>query len=315
MFTASGTEADNIAVFGAALQRKSWGDHIVATGYEHPGVAAALQVLVQRHGFRLQLAAPDAEGKVDPQQLLDAMGPKTVLLCAMQVNNETGAVLDTAALAREAKKKNNRTAVHVDAVQAFTKLPLGLEEGKIDTCAVSGHKLHAPKGVGALYVREGFTLLPYLAGGGQEYGLRPGTENIAYIAGFTKAVSLALQKREEKQQHLKKLRLTLTEGLPQLGDVVLNSPPDGWHGICNFSVPGYKSEVLLHHLEKSGVLVSSGSACAKGQPSHTLQAMGLPQARVDSAIRVSFCADNTEEDVQALLHALREGMNTLARKK
>ena len=313
VFTASGTEADNMAVFGAARMHRHWGNHLVSTGYEHPGVQNALQTLAESEGFELTEVPPDADGRVNPQALLEAITPKTVLLCAMQVNNETGAVLDTAALAKAAKQKNARMAVHVDAVQAFAKYDLGLAAGHIDTCAVAGHKLHAPKGIGALYIRKGFALPALLVGGGQEFGLRPGTQNIAYIAGFAKAVERALQSQKEYIATAKKLRVHLEKGLAALQGTVFNSPSDGWAGICNFSLPGIRSEVLLHHLEKKGVFVSGGSACSKGKPSHTLLAMGLPEKQIRSALRVSFGRDHTLEDVDALLEGLAEGMRCLAR--
>ncbi len=314
VFTASGTEADNLAILGAARARKAWGDHLVATGYEHPGAGGPLEMLAKREGFRLTLVPPGPEGRVDEEALLAAIGPKTVLLCAMRLNNETGAVLNTAALAREAKRKNGRLAVHVDAVQAFTKLDLGLAEGNIDSVALSAHKLHGPKGIGALYLRQGFSLEAVLAGGGQEYGLRPGTQNTPYIAGFAKAVQLALQGQAEAAARIAALRQRLDEGLAALPGAVQNSPQDGWPGICNFSLPGLKSEVLLHFLEQKEVYVSSGSACSRGQPSHSLTAMGLPPARVDSALRASLCGENTEADIDALLAGLREGAARLARR-
>ena len=315
VFTASGTEADNIAIFGAARARKNWGNHLVAPGYEHPGVENALRQLAEREGFRLSLVPPDETGEVSEAALLDAVCDKTVLLCAMRLNNETGAVLDVAALAKKAKQKNPRMAVHMDAVQAFTKLELGLQAGDIDSCAVSAHKLHGPKGVGALYLRGGFLVQSFLAGGGQEYGLRPGTENIAYCLGFAKAVQLAMQNQAQNQATIAGLRKTLDEGLAALGGVVHNSPQSGWAGICNFSLPGMKSEVLLHFLERRQVYVSSGSACAKGKPSHTLSAMGLEAARIDAALRVSFSGWNQDADLQALLNGLREGKETLAKKR
>ena len=314
VFTASGTEADNLAIFGAARARKGWGNHLVAPAYEHPGVDKALRWLAENEGFSLTLVPPGQDGNVRPEALLEAVGPKTVLLCAMRLNNETGAMLDVAALAREAKKKNPRLAVHMDAVQAFSKLELGLAAGDIDSCALSAHKLHGPKGIGALYLKKGLALPPVLAGGGQEYGLRPGTENIAYMAGFAKAARLAAENAAQNRQTIAALRAQLNEGLAALGGTELNSPPNGWEGICNVSFPGYKSEVLLHHLERREVYVSSGSACAKGSPSHTLTAMGLPADRVDSALRISFSGRNTPEDVQALLEGLEEGKKKLAKR-
>lgn len=313
LFTASGSESNNIAILGAARARKNWGNHLVATGYEHPSVTKVLQLLEQQEGFSLTFIPPEKDGTVSPEKIVDAVGPKTVLVCAMHMNNETGAVLDVASLAKQVKEKNSRTAFHVDGVQAFTKIPLALPATLIDTYAVSGHKIHAPKGVGALYLRKGFHILPVLAGGGQESGLRPGTENIPYIAGFAKAVELAKKHHVKTATTLHQLHSQLLEGLAALPDVVVHSPANAWPGIVNLAVPGLKSETLLHHLEVSGVYVSSGSACSKGEASHTLTAMGLPPASIEGALRVSFSRYNTPADVSAFLDALASGVASLSR--
>ncbi len=313
VFTASGTEASNIAIFGAARARVGWGRHIVLTGYEHPCVENVVKYLCGREGFTATVVKPGVDGRVPVDAIVRAVRADTVLVCAMQVNNETGAVIDVAALAGQVKRANKRTAVHVDAVQGFAKLPLRLAETQIDTCAVSGHKLHAPKGVGALYVRRGFSLLSPLCGGSQEGGLRPGTENTPYIAGFAKAAQLAIQNVDETRKNVEGLSQRLRDGLAEMEDVVVHSPSDAWAGILMFSCLGLKSEVILHFLEEREIYISSGSACSKGGKSHTLTAMGLDAAALDSAVRVSFCADSTEEDVDALLAALREAQATLAK--
>lgn len=315
VFTGSGTEGCNIAILGAARARKEWGSHLVATGYEHPAVAKTLQMLAVREGFSLTLVKPGPDGVVSNEAILRGMREDTVLVCAMQVNNETGAVIDVVKLAEEVKQMNRRTAVHVDGVQGFTKMPVHLGNTAIDTFAVSGHKLHAPKGVGALYVRKGFHFLPPYMGGGQENGMRPGTENIAYIAGFAKAVQLAKETRPQNEQTTEALHAQLLAGLAYIPEAVLNSPPSAYKGIVNFSLPGVKSEVMLHFLEERGVLVSSGSACSKGAPSHTLEAMDVSDERLDSALRVSFDGQNTPGDIAALLAGLQEGLQSLSRAK
>lgn len=312
-FTASGTEASNIAIFGAARPRKRWGNRLVATGYEHPCVAKPLEALAEQEGFSLTMVPPGPDGAVDPGALLDAVDDATALVCAMQVNNETGAMLDTAALAKAVKAKNPRTAVHVDGVQAFTKVPVSLKNTAVDSFAVSAHKLHGPKGIGALYLRRGFHIAPPLLGGGQENGIRPGTENTAYIAGFGKAVELAMAQRELSAKTTAGLREKLLAGLAEMPGVEINSPQNGYAGILNCSLPGVRSETMLHFLEAREVYLSSGSACSKGQASHTLSAMQLPRERIDGALRVSFDGGNTEEDIDALLAGLEEGLATLAR--
>ncbi len=314
LFTGGGTEANNIAVFGAARARKNWGDHIVATGYEHPSVDRPLRMLAQQEGFRVTLIPPRADGRVSPDEIAAAVQEKTVLVAAMQVNNETGAVLDVAALAAQVKAKNNRLYVHVDGVQAFTKLPLPLEETGIDSYAVSGHKIGAPKGVGALFLRKGLHLAPPFGGGGQEGGIRPGTENTAYIAGLAVAADSAVANRQQTHQLFSALQARLLAGLRNLDGVTVNSPADAWPGIVNFSLPaGMRSQVMLNHLAEREVYISAGSACDRGKQSHTLAAMGLPAGRIESALRVSFGPENTQEDIDALLDGLAGGLRTLSR--
>ena len=265
VFTACGSEGNNLAVLGAVKARAAWADHIVVTGYEHPSVQNPVAAL-EKEGWRVTVVRPDASGHVDAGALVQAVGSKTALVTAMHVNNEVGSILDVAALAKAVKEKNSRTAVHIDGVQAWGKVPQRLNGTAIDSYAVSGHKIHAPKGVGALYVRRGYNLAPVFLGGGQEQKRRPGTENVAYIAAMVRAI-----------------------------------------------VEGVKSETMLHFLESRDVYVSSGSACSRGEASHTLTAMGLPKSRVDTALRVSFSGESTPEDVRALLDALAEGMRTLAK--
>ena len=245
------------------------------------------------------------------QALVDAVGPKTALVAAMHMNNEVGSVLDVAALAARVKQKNSRTFVHVDGVQAWGKLPLRLRETQIDSYAVSGHKVHAPKGVGALYVRSGANLAPVWRGGHQERGLRPGTQNTAFFAALGQAAQML--DVAAMNEVCAGLSARLWQGLAQIEGVVRNSPPGGHPAIANFSVPGIRSETMLHFLEARDVYVSSGSACSKGEASHTLSAMGLAKERIDSAVRVSFSAHSTPADVDALLAGVAEGVKSLAR--
>lgn len=316
-FTGSGTEANNIAILGAARARKNWGAHIVATGYEHPSVSQSLAALAKQEGFSVTEIPPGRDGRVDPDQLIEAVGSKTVLVCAMHVNNENGAVLDVAKLATSIKQKNARTFVHVDGVQGFLKRPVILSRTKIDGYAVSGHKIHAPKGIGALYLKQGFHIEPPFHGGGQEKGVRPGTENTAYIAGFAKGVKLAQEHYRENQEKIIFLHEKLMAGLARMPEIILHSPKDGYPGIVFFSMPaGLKSQVMLNHLDqKYGVCVSSGSACSGGTGSHTLTAMGVPKKQIDSALRVSFCGNNTEEDVEVLLEGLKDCCTSLIKQE
>ncbi len=311
VFTSCGSEGNNMAVLGAVKARSAWADHIVVTGYEHPSVQLTVEAL-EKEGWRVTKVLPDESGHVDLNAMIEAVGSKTALVTAMHVNNEIGSILDVASLAKAVKEKNSRTAVHVDGVQAWGKLPIRLNETKIDSYAVSGHKIHAPKGVGALYLRSGYHIAPVYFGGGQEHGRRPGTENIAYIAALAKAIELMQSGWNARTQRIAALNQMLCSGIAQLDGIVKNSPDDALCEIVNFSVEGIKSETMLHFLESRGIYVSSGSACSKGEASHTLTAMGLSRRRIDTAIRVSFCGDSTQEDVLALLDALREGMSSLA---
>lgn len=311
VFTSCGSEGNNLAILGAVQARRAWADHIVVTGYEHPSVQNPIAAL-EKSGWRVTVIDPDSEGHVDILRMAEAVGPKTALVAAMHINNEIGTVLDVASLAKLAKQKNSRTAVHVDGVQAWGKLPVRLHDTAIDSYTVSGHKIHAPKGVGALYLRAGYFVAPVFLGGGQEQKRRPGTENIAYIAALAKAVERMRQDSAARAAHIAALNERLWEGLSALSGVTRNSPPDARPELANFSIDGIKSETMLHFLESRDICVSSGSACSKGEASHTLRAMGLPRARVDTALRVSLCGENTAEDIEALLAALQEGMRTLA---
>ena len=270
------------------------------------------QAALEKEGWRVTVVRPDASGHVDAGALVRAVGSKTALVTAMHVNNEVGSILDVAALAKAVKEKNSRTAVHIDGVQAWGKVPQRLNGTAIDSYAVSGHKIHAPKGVGALYVRRGYNLAPVFLGGGQEQKRRPGTENVAYIAAMARAIERMLADGG-RAGRIAALNKTLRDALAGMPGIVLNSPADALPELVNFSVEGVKSETMLHFLESRDVYVSSGSACSRGEASHTLTAMGLPKSRVDTALRVSFSGESTPEDVRALLDALAEGMRTLAK--
>ena len=311
LFTGSGTEADNIAVQGALRARAAWGEHIVVSGFEHPAVQNAVSYM-QKQGWRVTTVRPDAQGHLDLDAMVRAVGTKTALCACMHVNNEVGTIMDVARLAREVKAKNPRTAVHVDGVQAWGKVLLKLSATMIDSYAVSGHKIHAPKGVGALYLRRGFHIEPLILGGLQEYGMRPGTENTAYIAAMAKAVEL-MQADRTRAQRVRALSDRLWKGLADIEGIVRNSPEDALPDVANFSVENIRSETMLHFLESRDICVSSGSACSKGEASHTLNAMGLARSRVDGAVRVSFSGENTAEDVDALLAGLRDGIRALAK--
>ena len=312
-FTACGSESNNMSVWGAAKARRHWGNKIVVTGFEHPSVQLPIRAL-QEEGFTVTEIMPEADGHIDTQKFLREIDKNTVLAACMAVNNETGAVQDIAALGAGIKARNARTHFHVDAVQAWLRMPIDLQKWKeVDTLAVSGHKVHAPKGVGALFVRDSQrqTLRPPYRGGHQERGMRPGTENTPYIVGLGVAAAKGLQSLRTRTAQIQALNTLLRQGLGEFPDIQINSPADALPEVLNFSTRCINSQTFINYLNTRAVFVSGGSACDKGEPSHTLQAMGCDDLTIRTALRVSLCADNTPEDVQALLNGLRDGLREL----
>lgn len=320
LFTSGGTEANNLAILGAAAAKRRQGRHVVTTAMEHPSVAAAFDQLEQE-GYTVTRLSPgafgsDGSGIIEPEQLEKALRPDTVLVSIMLVNNETGAWMPCQQLVPIVRKHAPNALFHTDAVQAAGKMPLQAEKWDVDLLSVSGHKFHAPKGVGALYIKKGVRILPRVYGGGQENNLRSGTEPMPAIAAFGAAVE-DLPPYDQQWAHYEQLQNRLLEGLkssPALAEVVLNRPERAVPYIVNLSVPGIRSEVMLHFLADKGVFVSSGSACSKGKGSPTLTAWGLPADRIDSALRISFCRFNQPEDVDRLLEALEQGCRQLIRR-
>ena len=312
-FTACGSESNNLAILGAALPRQAWGNKIVTTGFEHPSVQLPIRALRDR-GFDVVEVAPGADGRLDVQKLIDAVDKNTVLVACMAVNNETGAVQDIARLAAGVKAKNSRTAVHIDAVQAWLRIPLDLKKlPGVDTLAVSGHKVHAPKGIGALYLCENQRqhLRPPYLGGHQERGIRPGTENLPYAVGLGLAAEQGARRMRAAAANAAALNAQLRAGLAALPGITLHSPAGAVPEVHNFSTNCVNSQTFIGYLNDRQIYVSGGSACDKGEPSHTLQAMGCDARAVATALRVSFCAGNDEGDVAALLAALKDGLAEL----
>ena len=309
-FTSGGTEANNLALLGAAEAKKRDGKHVITSQIEHPSVSAACDRL-EALGFEVQRIAPRADGSIDPEDVFAACRADTILISIMTVNNETGARFPWESAHAEMRRRAPRAVLHTDAVQAAGKLALSVQKLGVDLLSMSGHKLHAPKGVGALYVRKGVRLTPPAAlGGGQEKGRRSGTENVPGIVAFGDAAS-RLPSPADADRLYRSLQKALLEGLQKWPDVVPHLPENGVPYIVNFSMPGYKSETLLHFLAQKNVYVSGGSACAKGHKSPVLTAMNLPAREIDSALRVSFCEQNTEDDVNALLAALQSARESL----
>lgn len=305
-FTGSATESNNLAILGAAGAYPRGGKTIVTTSVEHASVEETADFLGEQ-GYAIRKVAPRPDGNFDPQDFLDAVDGDTLLLSFMMVNNEIGTVLPYETVIPALKKKFPKLLIHMDAVQGFAKYPLNVKRLGVDLVTISGHKLYAPKGIGALYVKKGVRLKPLIRGGGQEQGLRSGTQAAELAAGFDAALTLCAQNREEWGRRCAALNARLREGASRLERVEINSPADGAPHILSLSVLGVPSEIMLHFLESKGIYVSSGSACAKGAKSSALEAYGLPEERIRSALRVSFGRENTPGDVDALLDALAEG--------
>ena len=312
-FTSCGSESNNLALLGAALTR-SFGKGIVVSGFEHPSVQKPLERLAKM-GFDVTVVNPKADGTLDLDEMLAHVDKKTILVACMMVNNEIGTRNDVERLAAAVKQKNSRTIVHVDAVQAWMRVPIQL--ANIDTLSVSGHKIHAPKGIGALYLSDRLVQAfqpPYL-GGEQEREMRPGTENLPYAMGLAAAATRLAKTIKSRDAAVRALNQQLRAGLSAFPEVVINSPDTAVPEVLNFSENCIKSETMLAFLAEKQIYVSSASACGRGLPSHTLAAMGRDPLAIDTAIRVSFCADNTPEDVDAFLNRFEDGMKHLQRIK
>lgn len=311
-FTSGGTEANNLSILGAAAAfRKPM--EAVTTAVEHPSVAACFDEL-EKQGWKVTRVMPSADGTISVDQIADACTADTRIVSVMAVNNETGARFDVAAMAEEVHDIAPEAIFHTDCVQAAGKLPLKAERWDIDLMSVSSHKLHGPKGCGAIYVKNKRVLRARQLGGGQEAGLRSGTEPLPAIAGFG-AAAAAIRPFDEQERHYAALKSCLLEALADVENVRWHLPQGGVPYIVNLSLVGHPSETVLNFLSDRGIYVSAGSACAKGNRSSVLGAMKLPAEEIDSSLRVSFCFENTEDEVRALADALREATTALQRRR
>ena len=307
-FTAGGTEADNWALRSAAQANFRRGRHIISSLTEHDAILKTLSRL-EHDGFEITRLQPGPDGAVSAADVAAALRPDTILVSLMLVNNETGAVTDIRAVSQAIKKSGAPALLHTDAVQGYLKMPINAAKLGADMISLSGHKVHAPKGSGALYIRKGVRLPALIDGGGQESGLRSGTEGMPGICAFAAAVSAAKADTGymQRMDSLRKLAMdTLREQLPDCVFIGGGAP----HILC-VSVPGYKSEVLLNYLDAKGICVSKGSACKKGARSHVLEAMQLPATVIDGAIRVSLCRFTTQDEILTSCAALKEACGSL----
>jgi len=302
-FTSCGTEGDNWAIRAALHQNRRVGKHIVTTAVEHSAVLQCVKQL-EREGYTASYVKPDGEGRISAEAVLDAVREDTALVSVMLVNNETGAVFPVAEIA--AGLKDKPSLLHTDAVQGFLKIPFTVKSLRADYVTLSAHKVGGPKGIGALYIGgRAKNTLPLLFGGGQEAGLRPGTEATAQIAGFAKAVELRLERREETAAHLAACRDYARERLRAVEGLVFVGEADAPH-ILSVSLPGYPSQNIVSDLGEQGICISAGSACHRGRASHVLTAMGLDRRTAAGAIRISFGPESSLDDVAALAEALAE---------
>lgn len=296
VFTSGGTEGNNLAVFGAAHAKARRGKHIITSAVEHASVLAPMREL-EKEGYRVTYLPPE---ELNAEGVVSALCDDTILVSVMHVNNEVGSIYPVPEIARAVKRRQPEVLIHTDAVQAFLKIPISLRDEMIDLLTVSGHKIHAPKGVGALYIRRGVRITARNFGGGQERELRPGTENVPAIAGFGAAI--AEQRNTEAMAgvlgHLKE-RLS---AMPQVKILADGGAPH----ILSIAIPGYPSEVAMRMLESRGIYVSSGSACSKGRRSHVLEALRISPKLIDCALRLSISDETSMEEIDAFCTAVQE---------
>lgn len=316
LFTSGGTESDNLALIGGALANQRAGRHIITTAVEHPAVTGPAAFL-EEQGFEVTYLPVDQQGVVRLDALRDALREDTILVSVMMVNNETGSRMPVEEIAETVHRKNPKILFHVDAIQAFGKYRIFPSRMGIDLLSVSSHKFHGPKGAGFLYIRNGVKIRPLILGGGQQNGMRSGTDNVPGIAGMAAAAQKVCGNLEENAARLLQLKKRMAEGLLLIPGVRINGMAleEGAPHILSVTVEGVRSEVLLHTLEEKNIYVSAGSACSshKRRPSAVLTAMGLSKSDIESTVRISFSEENTIEEVDYALQVLREVVPVLRR--
>lgn len=316
LFTSGGTESNNTALIGAALANRRAGNHIITTSIEHASVSATAEYL-EELGFRVTYLKVDKDGLISLDELRDAVCEDTILVSMMMVNNEIGALEPIEEAIRVIREKNPKTLVHVDAIQAYGKYRIFPKKMGIDLLSVSGHKIHAPKGTGFLFIKDKTKVKPLIYGGGQQKGMRSGTENVPGIAALGEASAEIYEDFEEKIEHLYQIKERFVNGVSQIEGVSLNGKTgrDSAPQIVSVSIDGVRSEVMLHTLEDRKIYVSAGSACSSNKPSvsHTLTGIGLKSNLLDSTIRFSFSVHTTEEEIDYALDVMKEVVPKLRR--
>ena len=308
-FTSCGTESDNISLIGGALANQRDGKHIITTKIEHPAILETCKYLASQ-GFEITYLPVDADGLVSPEDVKNAVREDTILVSVMHTNNEIGALEPIAEIGKAIKEKNPKTLFHVDAVQGFGKSLIHPKQMKIDLLSASGHKIHAPKGVGLLYIGDGVRVRNILFGGGQQNGMRSGTENVAGIAGMALAAKMLYDHLDEEMDRLYEMKQRFIDQATKIDGVHVNGKTgrDSAPHVISLSIEGVRAEVLLHALEEKNIYVSAGSACSSNRPhiSETLLAIGTPKEYLDSTLRFSTSVMNTDEDMDDAVAALAE---------
>ena len=309
IFTSGATEANNTAIFGIASEYGKRKRRIVTTAVEHPSVEEAFCRL-GKLGYEVVTVFPDESGQISAQALIDAVNENTCLVSAMLVNNETGYILPVASAFEAIKRRYPDCITHSDCVQGFEKIKFSARKLCADIITLSGHKIHAPKGIGALCIKKGIRLSPLIYGGGQQNGLRSGTEPVPLIYGMGKAVSALTPTIAERYAHVSEINDYARSRIESIGHII--SGQDASPYILSIALPGFKSETLLHFLEARQIYVSSGSACSKGKKSSVLDAFRVGEKYIDSVLRLSFSCETAKSDIDALVQALKEAVGTLA---
>ena len=311
IFTSGGTESNNLAIFGSAHAMKRKGNKVITSAVEHPSVLRCFDRL-ESEGFTVVRISTDSKGLIDLEMLEREVDESTVLVSIMAVNNEVGAIEPIDKIKNIIKRKGSPAVFHIDAVQAYGKLPLNVKKLGADLMSISSHKIHGPKGAGALFVKNGTKLIANTLGGGQERDIRPGTEPMVAIAGFYGAVEELNVSKSLSQ--VTKLRDNFVNKLREIDGVSINSSDDALPYIVNLSLEGLRSETVLNLLSSMGIYISSGSACAKGHKSYVLTAMGLSDRQIDSSLRVSLSRFTTEEELDYFIIGIKKAMKTIMKR-
>lgn len=309
-FTSGATESNNLALRGVASAYGKRKHRVVISAVEHHSVDETATAL-EKQGFEVIRIAPREDGNIYAEDFLDACNNDTLLISMMYVNNETGYIMPVKETFSAVKKRFPEIITHCDCVQGYMKLPVNVRTMKADMVSLSGHKIHAVKGVGVLYIKKGVRVIPQMTGGNQERGIRSGTESVPLISAFGKAVEKYAPTIDKRFERVSELKGHLLEKLSEIGGISVNSPENASPYIVNVSAEGKRSEIMLHFLEQKEIYISSGSACSKGQKSGVLEKFGIKPKNADSAIRISMTADTAESDIDEFINALREGMEKI----